>query len=150
MAAFGTTRYSQEFSGTADCLWQSQTCTWYMIRSSPSIYCSVCDKEPADGRSPDWLCRRCAELQRWLPRKLRHNLEALRAALDDFDKIMRKVRCSFQSAELRLEIFDPTGPHTSQVDPHSPQTTTSASEAGQDTLAASRQITASQSHQTQI
>lgn len=57
--------------------------------------CPCCRQRPANSRNPDWLCFHCAELQRWLPRKLRHDLAALRASLDEFEKVMKKARAYF-------------------------------------------------------
>ena len=97
MLVFSYTRCSQDTSGTADCLRQDTgTTSWYAINSGYVEYCSVCDKAPADSRSRDWLCRHCAELQRMLPRRLRHNLAVMRQALDDFDKILRRARSAWR------------------------------------------------------
>lgn len=78
--------------------------------------CPCCREKPANSRNPDWLCLRCAELQRWVPRKLRHDLAALRAALDEFEKVMKKARSYFHPpSHVWRQINKPPAPPTLPV-----------------------------------
>jgi len=57
--------------------------------------CPVCRARPGNSRHSLSLCFPCAEMQRWLPRRMRYNLEALREALAELEAILKRARSYF-------------------------------------------------------
>lgn len=61
----------------------------------PDDDCPVCGARPGNSRHRLTLCFSCAELQRWVPRRMRNNIAALRDALAQLETTLRRARSYF-------------------------------------------------------